>query len=525
MIKHSRFVQWLATGGVVALTLVVVLLLAGWRIGSEATRLLEDAAQRQRTGVEHVLDQSVQALRAAAPWAGRDCARMESDLQTAGAQQPYFRAIVLVSGGTLYCSSAIGALSVPLTHLMPILPDASDKPQLRLIDGTPMVPGRPAVLVYLPSPGKAGKAGDGVLGAIDGTYLLDMLNNIRDRDVLWGAVRFHDGVLVSGEAAPQPQLPAMFRFGLVRASSKYPFSVAFSASPALLDRLAWSLVPPFLAFGAIIAALLAVFVYRRLGPDYTVRRQIARGIRQGEFKVYYQPIIDLGSGLCIGAEALLRWHHPLHGLVRPDAFIPQAESSGLILDLTHFLLGQIRSDVAGGDLPTGTRIGINLSERHLRNRAIVGDIVRIYGPLLESYPMVAEITEHQLAAAGPAAAAAVLAELQAAGVEIALDDFGAESNAIGHLKKLRFDYLKIDKEFLPVSADDMLTRGILDAIIDLGRRLSPSLVAEGVENPSQRDYLKARGVQYAQGYLYSRPIAFADLAAYIDAMASHRMAM
>ena len=220
--------------------------------------------------------------------------------------------------------------------------------------------------------------------------------------------------------------------------------------------------------------------------------------------------MELATGRCAGAEALMRWHHPEAGLVRPDAFIPIAESNGLIIELTRSLLKQIRNDVSRGALPQGFHIAVNLAERHLRDTTIVHDIERLYGSLNETYPMIAEITERYVIR-DTAAARHVMAELQRHGVETALDDFGAENNSIGYLKRYDFNYLKIDKEFLPVTEDDTVTRNICDSIIHLAERLDMTIVAEGVESEMQASYLRERNVTYAQGYLFARPIAFDEL--------------
>lgn len=511
MIKHSRVVQWLGTLLVMALTLAVVFVLAWLRVRDEANGMLQDAASRARAGIERVIVQSHRALEAVGSWVDQPCAQVGPKLQAAAAMQPYFRAIVLVQRGQMVCSSATQSFSQPLSRL---LPEPSTREQIRLLGGTPLVPGRPALLLYLPV-----TPTDGVLGSIDSPYLFDILDNIRGRDFRWAAVSFPGGALSSETRRVQRSMPAVPAgldvLGVTLASTRYPFSVRLATSQDLLRRLAWSQIPLLMAFGAIIAALLGLLMHRRLNPDQYARRQIARGLKRGEFKVYYQPVVELSSGRCTGAEALLRWHHPTHGLVRPDAFVPLAESSDLIIDLTRFVLRQIRSDLGAGDLPAGLQISVNLAERHLRSRTIVSDIAKYYGTLIGTYPLTIEITE-RCVIQDAGTARAVLSELRHAGVTVALDDFGTDNNSLSYLKQFPFDYLKIDKEFLPISTEDTVALTILDSIIDLGTRLNLKLVAEGVENYTQRDYLRARGVQYAQGYLFSRPASFAEFVYFAD---------
>lgn len=503
MIQHSRVVQWLMTGLVVAVTLVIVLFMGWLRVYHLSQAVLLDAAQRQRAAIERIVDQTQGTLQGIAPWVGRPCDEVGTALQATGTLQPYFRSIFLVTRGQLYCASVahdIGAVDLPMpAEVVPMLTGT----HTLLVPGTPFAREAPALAIYVPT-----SATSGVLGFIDGVYLTETLRSIKNDDLAWTA-------MTVGNLALTSEGPLLASAGLATRGAQVTlhsdrFSTALAPSPGLLRRIAAGQTPVYLAFGGIIAFLLGVLVFRHLGPGQFMRRQIARGIKRNEFKVYYQPVMELASDRCSGAEALVRWHHPMAGLVRPDAFIPLAESNGLIVDLTRALLRQIRNDVATGALPPGFHIAINLAERHLRDTTIVQDIQRLYGPLRETYPLVAEITERYVIR-DTAAARHVMSELRRHGVETALDDFGAENNSIAHLKNYDFDYLKIDKEFLPVSDDDTLTRNICDSIIHLAERLDLKVVAEGVENEAQAQYLRERRVTYAQGYLYARPISFDEL--------------
>ncbi|GAB3629612.1 Putative cyclic-di-GMP phosphodiesterase AdrB [Pandoraea terrae] len=503
MIQHSRVVQWLVTGLVVAITLVAVLVVGWMRVYHLSQFVLQDAAQRQRAALERIVDQAQQTLQGATGWVGRPCGEVSPSLQAIGTLAPYFRSIYLVSRGQLYCSSVVREPqqidTVLPADIVPMLTGV----RTLLVPGTPMAHDQAALALYVPT-----SATGGVLGFVDGIYLTETLRGIKSRDLAWTAITVGNLALTS--EAPQLQSAASATRGAQIVLSSERFSASLAPSTTLLRRIAWTQAPVFLTFGALIASLLGLLVYRHLGPEQYTRRQIADGIRRDEFKVYYQPVMSLADGRCTGAEALVRWHHPEHGLIRPDAFIPVAESNGLIIDLTRALLHQIRNDVATGSLPPGFRLGINLAERHLRDTTIVQDILRIYGPLRDTYPLVAEITERYVIR-DTSTARHVLSELRRHGIDTALDDFGTENNSIGYLKHYDFDYLKIDKEFLPVTEDDALTRNILDSIIDLGMRLGLMIVAEGVENAMQAEYLRSRGVQYAQGYLFCRPVAFDEL--------------
>jgi sensor c-di-GMP phosphodiesterase-like protein len=500
MIQHSRVVQWLVTGLVVTVTLLVVLFLGWLRVYHVSQEVLQEEALRQRDALERIVDRADTTLQGAAGWVGRSCSEVSSSLQAAGTLSPYFRSIWLVSHGKMYCSSVIRsdeAIDMPLPgELVPLLTGT----RAMFVGSTPYVRDSPALAIFVPT-----SATDGVLGFIDGVYLTESLHSVKNSDLQWTAMTIGNLSLTS--EGPRLESAGVATRGAQVTLGSELFTTSLAGSPSLTWSLISNYAPVFLSFGAVIALLLGIMTFRHLGPAQFMRRQIALGIKRNEFKVYYQPVMELATGRCAGCEALMRWHHPEAGLVRPDAFIPIAEGNGLIVELTRSLLKQIRNDVSRGALPQGLHVGINLAERHLRDTTIVHDIERYYGSLNSTYPLVAEITERYVIR-DTAAARNVMAELRRRGIETALDDFGAENNSIGYLKRYDFDYLKIDKEFLPVTEDDVVTRNICDSIIHMAGRMGMMIVAEGVENEMQANYLRERNVTYAQGYLYARPISF-----------------
>lgn len=503
MIQHSRVVQWLVTGLVVTATLLIVLLLGWLRVVGASQTILQEETERQRDALERIVDRADTTLQGATAWVGRNCSEVNSALQAEGTLSPFFRSIWLVSHGKMYCSSVARtneAIDMPLPNeLVPLLTGT----RAIFVASTPYVRDAPALAIFVPT-----SATDGVLGFVDGVYLTESLHSVKNSNLEWTAMTVGKLSLTS-EASTLESTNVATR-GVQSTLTSELFVTSLAGSPSLTRRLIANYAPIFLSFGAVIAVLLGILTFRHLSPAQFMRRQIALGIKRNEFKVYYQPVMELATGRCTGAEALVRWHHPVAGLVRPDAFIPIAEGNGLIIELTRSLLKLIRNDVAKGALPQGFHIAINLAERHLRDNTIVHDIERIYGSLNDTYPLIAEITERYVIR-DSAAARSVMAELQRRGIETALDDFGAENNSIGYLKRYDFNYLKIDKEFLPVTEDDVVTRNICDSIIDLAERMGMTIVAEGVESEMQANYLRERNVTYAQGYLFARPISFDEL--------------
>lgn len=244
------------------------------------------------------------------------------------------------------------------------------------------------------------------------------------------------------------------------------------------------------------------------------RRQFLLGrLRQAlldaEFRLDYQPRVDLGSGTISGWEALLRWDCPDEGAVSPAEFIPAAEESGLIVPIGEWALREAcRQFVAWRrlGLPAGS-LAVNLSPRQFRAPGLVERLGRI---IAESGMVPAEleleITETAVMEELDSAAR-TLAQLADLGVGLAVDDFGTGYSSLAYLRRLPVDTLKIDRSFIRALDDGPHDAAIVRTIIDLARTLGLCVVAEGVETESQLRFLRAAGCHQMQGFLFSRPVA------------------
>jgi EAL domain-containing protein (putative c-di-GMP-specific phosphodiesterase class I) len=231
-------------------------------------------------------------------------------------------------------------------------------------------------------------------------------------------------------------------------------------------------------------------------------------VREGEFLLYYQPIVGAATRRIEGFETLMRWKHPTLGMVPPARFIPIAEANGLINLLGAWALKaacvQIRqfSEVAGREL----YISVNISPRQFRNDKfldVLDDALDFSGT--SGSQLVLEITEGTLMV-DPAHAEAILGKMAARHARIAIDDFGTGYSSLAYLKRFPISVLKVDRAFikdLPGSAKDA---AITNAVIDLARHMDLSVVAEGVETEEQLAWLAQRGCQYIQGYLTGKPM-------------------
>ncbi|MCA1646273.1 MAG: EAL domain-containing protein [Chloroflexi bacterium] len=242
--------------------------------------------------------------------------------------------------------------------------------------------------------------------------------------------------------------------------------------------------------------------------------ELKRAIESDELILQYQPKISLGTTRCIGVEALIRWQHALHGLIPPDQFIPLAEQTGLIKNLSHWVLNaalkQSRNWAAVGfDVP----IAVNLSMRDLHDAELperVAGLLRHWG--VDPKQLAVEITEHGLMAE-PARALQTITGLRLMGIRISIDDFGTGYSSLAYLKRLPVDELKIDRSFIRDLATDDDDLAIVRSTISLGHDLGLTIVAEGIEDAGTWDLLRRLGCDIAQGYFLGRPMSAQALVA------------
>lgn len=237
--------------------------------------------------------------------------------------------------------------------------------------------------------------------------------------------------------------------------------------------------------------------------------ELREAVWQKQFHLHFQPIVDSVTGQIRKAEALLRWDHPVRGVVPPAEFIALAEETGLIAQLGDWVFREAtRWAARWATVVPGFQVSVNVSPVQFRTedaaaRAVWIEQMRAAGAPAGS--MVIEITEGVLLSADMDAATA-LREFRAAGIQIAIDDFGTGYSSLGYLKKFDIDFLKIDKSFVQSIATDAGDGALCEAIIVMAHKLGLRVIAEGVETQEQANLLSRAGSDFAQGYLFSRPI-------------------
>jgi diguanylate cyclase len=235
-----------------------------------------------------------------------------------------------------------------------------------------------------------------------------------------------------------------------------------------------------------------------------IERGLRRAIRAGEIDVLFQPIVSAKTGQQVGVEALARWQDKDLGNVSPERFVPIAESSGLIHELSHHVLRRALK-IAVQHLPLGQRLGVNLSALQLDRFTLVEDVRRALSETgFSAQRLELEITE-SLALSKDMRLMTVLEALRDLGVGIALDDFGTGYSALAHIQRLPLDRIKIDRSFVTEIALSQKSRAMVEAMIRMAHGLQLQVLAEGVETVEQRKVLRELGCDELQGYLLGKP--------------------
>jgi predicted signal transduction protein with EAL and GGDEF domain len=252
---------------------------------------------------------------------------------------------------------------------------------------------------------------------------------------------------------------------------------------------------------------------QRLRLENSLRKALA----QNELLVYYQPVVNLGTRAVHGVEALLRWRHPERGLILPSAFIPLAESTGLLLSIGPWVLRTACEQTKAWQKLGHAQlsVAVNISTRQLQHAELVGQVSEALAASgLEPRFLELEITESS-AMQNPESTIQTLNAVKALGVRISIDDFGTGYSSLSHLKRLPIDTLKIDRSFVGDITTDPDDAAIATAVITLAHALKLTVVAEGVETEEQLAFLAARDCDRMQGYLFHPAAAAEECTAFL----------
>ena len=245
----------------------------------------------------------------------------------------------------------------------------------------------------------------------------------------------------------------------------------------------------------------------------TLLNDLRYAVKNKELFIEYQPITCFSSQKVMKAEALLRWQHPTKGRITPDEFIPLAEESGLIIDISNWVFNEVCTNIKQWKAQNRQelQVSINTSPSHYFN--LESNITQWLNLLLDqkisARSILLEVTENLLMEANEMVSKKLF-QFRQAGVDIALDDFGTGYSSISYLKRFPTDFIKIDRSFVKSMTDVSNDKVLCEAIIVMANRLGIKVVAEGVETQEQYDILKSMGCDYAQGYFIAKPLSKSD---------------
>ncbi|GGX97505.1 cyclic diguanylate phosphodiesterase [Pseudoduganella dura] len=510
------------------LAAVVALLAPPWLAWREAQRQawLEQAgsalgyARAMLRRSDELVQQSLAGMRQLARFNGEPCsAAAQGQMRRVILTSTYIKAIGHVRDGVMRCSSlGAGAFSLG-THTLRAsnglliysripFDDRSTSPLMAIErDGF-------AVLFHSDLPLDGGSAGAGMSLAVLHVERrpdepITMARGFIDR--AWVA---RLGSREQATFADGPYLVAM-----VRSASTPTAGVAalpLADVRARRDAIALRLVPAGVVAGAGMAAAMLLLVRRQASLAAALRA----ALRHDEFFLLYQPVVDLRSGCWVGVEALLRWRRATGELIGPDLFIPIAEQTGTIARLTERVLQLVEQDMRHFlAIRPAFHVALNLSPSDLHSDAIVGlfDAMFARGSV-KAANLIVEITERGTLDLG--AAQPVIGALRERGIGVAIDDFGTGYAGLSYLESLRVDFLKIDRSFIEAIGTCAPTNQVVGHIIAMATAMELAMVAEGIETLAQADYLRERGVQLAQGWMFGKPQHRDDVVAALAAMAA-----
>ena len=303
---------------------------------------------------------------------------------------------------------------------------------------------------------------------------------------------------------------------VARLGFAYDIVVPRALMPATRSHIEWL---ANLVVGAVLVMVAAfILLMRRRTPNNPVA-EMERALKAGEFVPYYQPIVDIATGQLRGAEVLVRWRKPDGTLVSPAAFIPLAETSGLIRPMTRHLMRAVCRE-AGEAMRhrPALKISFNFAGYLFSDPTIVDEVRNAFagGPIRLSQ-VVLEVTERD-PIENFTETRRTIAALQGLGVRIAIDDVGTGHSGLSYMLKLGVDIIKIDKMFVDAVGTDQNATTIVETLIDLARNMRMDVIAEGVENFEQVMHLRKRGIRQAQGFVFSPPLPGSSFLRLVEAI-------
>ncbi|MEM5314514.1 EAL domain-containing protein [Paraburkholderia sp. JHI869] len=498
----------------VLVTLTVVVYAADAVYERQQREQIDVFSRRALLRAELVTSEAETALRQLAPYSDMSCTFEHMQrLRQIEEQFRYIREVAWTDGEALRCSSLRGAFDTPLPP-----PEWTYAGGFTAWHTEVGKPGNERHMLNL-------RLANHVV-VIDPRFYLDIVP--LDDTIELAVLETQDGAVISSWARTESALVRAAlerthssqyfegRYYVVERSSRYPIAVvSYEPEERLRRNLPAQLrtVLPAALVLSVIGTWLVMLWRRKLR---TPRNAILEGIRRRQFVAWLQPLVSLESGRCVGAEALVRWKLEDGTIAAPDTFIPMAESLGLIEPITDQVVRSVFHGVGAvlarrGDL----HVSINLAGKDLAGTRVL----EVLKASLAKYAVRPEqiwfeAVERTLI--DTASSAPVLEAFRAAGHRIFIDDFGTGYSSLSYLQQLPADGIKIDRSFIRSLASGEEINKIVPHVIEMARSLDLMMIAEGVETKAQAQYLRERGVQFAQGWLYAKAMPADEFLRYLE---------
>ncbi|ASV53627.1 diguanylate cyclase-phosphodiesterase (GGDEF & EAL domains) with PAS-PAC sensor(s) [Lelliottia jeotgali] len=501
--KKNRVV---ASGITFVLTFIVTAAIALVSMQNNNQKNIEREAHHLQNILDSFINDAHSATQQAAGLIGKVCDfTVEKELNMIPGRYMHIYSINIVNNKHISCSSLLANKHADVQHIISSgeriwMSQAVSSPDIEVISFKTSLP-----------------QGD-VYVASDIRYLLDVLRGSTSGRQL--ALEVSGKTLTAAGLSATPLSSPHFSGYTVYPANSSLYTLAWEQPRPgkAVNAMArsWISISFILAMSLIMASVVWLLATRR----HSLYTQLANAIRLHQIHPHYQPLICAHTNIISGAEILARWNHEELGFVPPDVFIPVAERTALIIDLTESLLEQVVDDLQQGviALAPGFNLNLNISYSHLADDAFDA-FVDNWAPVFAALgvTLVFEITERENIDISEAMARKIT-HIKTRGIKIALDDFGTGFSNLAFISNLRPDSIKIDRMFVRQISLDVATP-LIDCVIDMAKRMNILTTAEGVEYDYQVEYLKANQIDCLQGYYFSKPLAFGDFAMFLRSYA------
>lgn len=436
---------------------------------------------------------------------GQSCQQIQQQLLF----ESLLREMLIVENQHIVCSSKRGEL---LTDISRYYPDGKIQNKIRFFDLNDDASMRTLLVINTDKKHPY----RGAISVIDQHYIQDRLGYHTDNRIAKLVIKVDNKYYPATEQFHHKRHQALVTSDREKFQLQVIASDDFVKEQVLLYLL--SALPASIALSLSIYGLFIFFRGRTSLLD-----DLKKGLERQELFLVYQPIINSQTQQTVSYEALLRWVNPKLGFVKPDTFILIAEQYGLINKVTDYVIEQVQQNVVHFPHDQSIHLSLNIPPCYLAEKQHINRLILCASKLgYYGIQLVVEITERQLL---DEQGQNILGELRKAGILIAIDDFGTGHTALSVLQNITFDYLKIDKCFIDSIGMQSVNAPVLNTIIELAHQLNVSIVAEGVENAIQAQYLKDKGVQCQQGYYYSKPLDITQVENYFQSSLDQYLAM